>query len=88
MHRSRCGAPLATRSNVQQGAFNLDRLELTIATASFSPGTGLSALGANAPNPAGQSLLSRFFTAGISPLGLLLSAIVPTLIAVIAFRFI
>lgn len=49
------GAPLATRSHVQQAAFNLDRLELTIATPGFSPafaGMGFAALGANAPNPA------------------------------------
>lgn len=31
------GAPLATRSNVQQAAFNLNRLELTIRTGGFAP---------------------------------------------------
>ncbi|GAC1450127.1 MAG: hypothetical protein PVSMB11_11410 [Desulfuromonadaceae bacterium] len=30
------GAPLATRSNVQQGAFNLNRLELTMRTGGFA----------------------------------------------------
>ncbi|GFO65583.1 Ig-like domain-containing protein [Geomonas paludis] len=40
------GAPLAARTNVQQAAFNLDRLELVAATQGFAP------LGANAPNPA------------------------------------
>ena len=50
-------------------------------------GGGLTVI-ANAPNPAGQSLLSRFFEDGVSPLGLLLSAIIPTVVAVIAFRFI
>jgi hypothetical protein len=50
-------------------------------------GGGLTVI-ANAPNPAGQSLLSRFFVGGISPLGLLLSAIIPTVVTVIAFRFI
>ena len=30
------GAPLATRSNIQQGAFNLNRLELTVATGGFA----------------------------------------------------
>jgi hypothetical protein len=50
-------------------------------------GGGLTVI-ANAPNPAGQSLLSRFFEGGVSPLGLILSAILPTLVAVIAFRFI
>ena len=49
------GAPLATRSNIQQAAFNLDRLELTFATPSFNAAfaaQGFAALGANAPNPA------------------------------------
>jgi hypothetical protein len=41
---------------------------------------------ANAPNPAGQSILaSRFGEAGISPLGLLLGALVPTIIVGLAF---
>jgi len=30
------GAPLATRSNIQQAAFNLDRLEFTVATGGFA----------------------------------------------------
>jgi hypothetical protein len=48
-------------------------------------GGGLTVI-ANAPNPAGQSILaSRFGPAGISPLGLLLAAIVPTLIVGLAF---
>ncbi|MBU5615133.1 Ig-like domain-containing protein [Geomonas azotofigens] len=48
------GAPLAARTNMQQAAFNLDRLELVVATPSFNPafaGHGFAALGANAPNP-------------------------------------
>src|SRR5262245_26901285 len=48
-------------------------------------GGGLTVI-ANAPNPAGRSLLSRFFGDGVSPLALMLSAILPTLVAVIAFR--
>jgi hypothetical protein len=48
-------------------------------------GGGLTVI-ANAPNPAGQALLSRFFGGAISPLGLLLSALVPTAIAMLAFR--
>jgi Putative Na+/H+ antiporter len=48
-------------------------------------GGGLTVI-ANAPNPAGQSILaSRFGEAGISPLGLLLGAIVPTMIVALAF---
>lgn len=42
-------------------------------------GGGLTVI-ANAPNPAGQSILSRYFEDGISPLGLLAGALVPTLI--------
>ncbi|MCX6951538.1 MAG: putative Na+/H+ antiporter [Verrucomicrobia bacterium] len=47
-------------------------------------GGGLTVI-ANAPNPAGQSILQRYFPEGISPLGLLLGALVPTLI--VAFSF-
>ena len=48
-------------------------------------GGGLTVI-ANAPNPAGQSILaSRFGEAGISPLGLLLAALVPTAIMGLAF---
>ena len=42
-------------------------------------GGGLTVI-ANAPNPAGQSILSRFFPDGVSPLGLLLGALAPTVI--------
>ena len=42
-------------------------------------GGGLTVI-ANAPNPAGQSILSRFFEDGISPFGLLLGALAPTVI--------
>jgi hypothetical protein len=47
-------------------------------------GGGLTVI-ANAPNPAGQAILSRFFPEGISPLGLLLGALGPTLIAASCF---
>ena len=47
-------------------------------------GGGLTVI-ANAPNPAGQSILSRYFTDGVSPLGLFLGALFPTLI--VAFSF-
>ena len=50
-------------------------------------GGGLTVI-ANAPNPAGQALLSRFFDGAIYPFGLLAGAIVPTIIAAIAFRLI
>jgi len=48
-------------------------------------GGGLTVI-ANAPNPAGVSILaSRFGDGGISPIGLLLGSLVPTLIAGAAF---
>lgn len=47
-------------------------------------GGGLTVI-ANAPNPAGQSILSQYFKGGISPLGLLLGALIPTLIMAICF---
>ncbi len=48
-------------------------------------GGGLTVI-ANAPNPAGQALLSRFFGGSVSPLGLAGGALVPTLIAAAMFR--
>ena len=48
-------------------------------------GGGLTVI-ANAPNPAGQALLGRFFGDAISPLGLLAGAVVPTVIAAVVFR--
>lgn len=47
-------------------------------------GGGLTVI-ANAPNPAGQSILGRFFKGGVSPLGLLLGALLPTGVAYAAF---
>ncbi len=47
-------------------------------------GGGLTVI-ANAPNPAGQSILQRYFPDGVSPLGLFLGALAPTLI--VAFSF-
>jgi hypothetical protein len=47
-------------------------------------GGGLTVI-ANAPNPAGQSLLKKYFDNGVSPPGLLKAALVPTLIVWICF---
>ncbi len=47
-------------------------------------GGGLTVI-ANAPNPAGQSILNRHFPDGISPLGLLLGALAPTAIITLCF---
>ena len=49
-------------------------------------GGGLTVI-ANAPNPAGQAILGRFFDDAVSPVGLFLGALVPTLLAAVAFRF-
>ncbi len=48
-------------------------------------GGGLTVI-ANAPNPAGQALLGRFFGGSVNPLKLLLAAIPATLIAAAMFR--
>jgi Na+/H+ antiporter NhaD/arsenite permease-like protein len=42
-------------------------------------GGGLTVI-ANAPNPAGQSILRRYFTDGIYPIGLFLGALIPTIL--------
>jgi hypothetical protein len=49
-------------------------------------GGGLTVI-ANAPNPAGQALLARFFDNAISPFGLLAGASLPTAIAALVFLF-
>jgi hypothetical protein len=48
-------------------------------------GGGLTVI-ANAPNPAGQALLGRFFDSAVHPLYLAAGALLPTLIAAAAFR--
>jgi hypothetical protein len=64
---------------------NLDeRLKLAVVEGAVTGG-GLTVI-ANAPNPAGQTLLARFFGGAIHPLRLFLGALVPTLIAAAAFR--
>jgi hypothetical protein len=50
-------------------------------------GGGLTVI-ANAPNPAGQALLARFFGGAIVPIGLFLGALLPTIVAIAAFRLI
>ena len=40
---------------------------------------------ANAPNPAGQSILAQHFEEGISPLGLAAGALLPTVIVALCF---
>lgn len=50
-------------------------------------GGGLTVI-ANAPNPAGQSILAKHFAQGVSPLKLALWALLPTVVAVLCFIFI
>ena len=47
-------------------------------------GGGLTVI-ANAPNPAGQAILARFFPGGVSPGALFLAALPPTLVMSAAF---
>lgn len=47
-------------------------------------GGGLTVI-ANAPNPAGQSILGKHFKDGIAPMGLLLAALPPTIIAFVCY---
>lgn len=49
-------------------------------------GGGLTVI-ANAPNPAGQSILSKYFDGGVSPLKLFLAALTPTIIVYACFVF-
>ncbi len=60
-----------------------DELKFAVVAGAVTGG-GLTVI-ANAPNPAGQSILQRFFPDGVSPLGLFLGALAPTLI--VAFSF-
>jgi hypothetical protein len=50
-------------------------------------GGGLTVI-ANAPNPAGQALLARFFGGAVEPLRLLAGALVPTVVAAAMFQLV
>ncbi len=60
-----------------------DELKFAVVAGAVTGG-GLTVI-ANAPNPAGQSILQKYFSEGVSPLGLFLGALAPTLI--VAFSF-
>jgi Na+/H+ antiporter NhaD/arsenite permease-like protein len=47
-------------------------------------GGGLTVI-ANAPNPAGQAILKKYFENGVSPAGILAGAILPTVIVWLCF---
>ena len=49
-------------------------------------GGGLTVI-ANAPNPAGQSILSGYFRDGVAPLALALGALLPTVVMALCFLF-
>jgi len=55
-----------------------DNLKYAVVAGAVAGG-GLTVI-ANAPNPAGQSILKKYFENGISPVGLLKAALVPTII--------
>ena len=63
-----------------------DPMKLAVVEGAVTGG-GLTVI-ANAPNPAGQALLARFFGGSIDPLRLLAAAVVPTVIAALIFRVI
>jgi hypothetical protein len=60
-----------------------DELKYAVVAGAVTGG-GLTVI-ANAPNPAGQSILQRYFPNGVSPLGLLAGASIPTVIMGLAF---
>ncbi len=55
-----------------------DNLKYAVVAGAVTGG-GLTVI-ANAPNPAGQSILQKYFPGGVSPLNLALSALIPTFI--------
>ncbi|MEO7190998.1 MAG: putative Na+/H+ antiporter [Vicinamibacterales bacterium] len=61
-----------------------DSLKIAVVQGAVTGG-GLTVI-ANAPNPAGQALLGRFFGGAISPFGLLLAALPATILAALFFR--
>ena len=63
---------------------NLAEVSKYAVVAGAVTGGGLTVI-ANAPNPAGQSILGRFFTHGVNPGLLLAGALIPTIIMGICF---
>jgi hypothetical protein len=73
-------------STVEAGVLS-EEFKVALVTGAVAGG-GLTVI-ANAPNPAGQSILQGYFKNGkVSPLGLVAAAAIPTLVATIAYRFI
>ncbi|GAX61026.1 hypothetical protein SCALIN_C17_0059 [Candidatus Scalindua japonica] len=63
-----------------------DSMKYAVVAGAVSGG-GLTVI-ANAPNPAGQSILQKFFPDGVSPIWLLAGAFVPTIIMGLVFMLI
>ena len=63
-----------------------DPLRLAVVAGAVGGG-GLTVI-ANAPNPAGQAILSRHFDGAVAPLGLLAGAAPPTLVTIVVFSVI
>ena len=63
---------------------NLAEVSKYAVVAGAVTGGGLTVI-ANAPNPAGQSILGRFFEHGVNPAKLLMAAFIPTIIMGICF---
>jgi hypothetical protein len=61
-----------------------DELRVAVVEGAVTGG-GLTVI-ANAPNPAGQAILGRFFGGAVAPLFLAMGALIPTAIAVLAYR--
>lgn len=86
-----CGAVILTAFNDNAAITYLATLVPDLApqlkyavVAGAVAGGGLTVI-ANAPNPAGQSLLNDYFDNGISPFGLLLGALPPTIVIAAVF---
>jgi hypothetical protein len=60
-----------------------DELKVAVVSGAIAGG-GLTVI-ANAPNPAGQSLLQKYFPGGIAPGGLFLAALFPTVVMLVLF---
>jgi hypothetical protein len=60
-----------------------DPLKFAVMSGAIAGG-GLTVI-ANAPNPAGQGILKSYFAGSVNPFGLLLAALIPTVIVVCAF---
>jgi hypothetical protein len=61
-----------------------DNLKYAVVAGAVTGG-GLTVI-ANAPNPAGQALLKKYFSNGVSPSGLLVAALVPTSVFFLLFN--